>query len=94
MASGSERRLAALRRRIDALDSGLVRLLRKRLGLARSAAGLKPRVRDAAREAAVLRRVSGRAGSDRGPVLKVYRAVIQACRRVQAGGKVNRGRNP
>ncbi|MFA6002590.1 MAG: chorismate mutase [Elusimicrobiota bacterium] len=83
MASGSDRKLAALRRRIDALDRALVRLLKKRLALARDAARFKSRVLDRVREAAVARRASRLAGADRKPVLQIYRAVIGACRRAQ-----------
>lgn len=48
-------RLAAARSKIDALDRRLAALLARRFALARPLAALKPRIKDPARERAVLR---------------------------------------
>lgn len=48
-------RLAAARSKIDALDRRLAELLSRRFALARPLAALKPRIKDPARERAVLR---------------------------------------
>jgi chorismate mutase/prephenate dehydratase len=92
--AGERADVARLRRRIDALDRRIVRLLNERASLAveiaraRAAAGQGPKgrsVRDAAREREVLERV---ASANAGPlpdeeVLAVYRRVIAGTRRLQ-----------
>ena len=84
-----------LRKRIDALDRRIVRLLNERAALAveiaraRAATGGRSSVRDAAREREVLDRV---ADANAGPlpdaeVLAVYRRVIAGTRRLQAANR-------
>jgi chorismate mutase/prephenate dehydratase len=90
--------VARLRKRIDALDRRIVRLLNERAALAveiahARAAGERSRrrasARDVAREREVLERV---AGANAGPlpeseVLAVYRRVIAGTRRLQAANR-------
>jgi chorismate mutase/prephenate dehydratase len=83
--------LRRLRRRIDALDRRIVRLLNERAGLAIAAGAAKAAdgrwsPRDAARERDVLDRVSR---ENSGPLpeadlLAVYRRLISATRRLQS----------
>ena len=90
--------VARLRKRIDALDRRMVRLLNERAALAveiahaRAAGGRSSRrrgARDVAREREVLERVTG---ANAGPlpdseVLAVYRRVIAGTRRLQAASR-------
>jgi chorismate mutase / prephenate dehydratase len=83
--------LARLRRRIDALDRRIVRLLNERAGLAieagaAKAAGGRRSARDSARERDVLERI---ARENAGPLpdaelLAVYRRLIAATRSLQS----------
>lgn len=54
-------RLAAARSKIDALDRRLAALLSRRFALVKPLAALKPRVKNPARERAVLRNAAGAA---------------------------------
>lgn len=81
-----EDRLAVLRRRVDAVDRRLVRLLAARQRLVRSMRPYKTGLRDARREAAILRMVARRAaglGLDRTFAKDVYRALLSASRTFQ-----------
>ena len=86
---GRNRKLALIRRRIDRLDTRLLRLISRRATFAQQIGRIKHRrqwpVYDPAREAFVLRHV-GRA--NRGPlstqaVRRIFRAVLSECRRRQ-----------
>ena len=76
--------LALARRRIDALDRRIARLLARRLRLVEGLAPLKERVRDVPREAAVLdnvRAAAGRKRVSREFCAEVYCAVLRVSRR-------------
>lgn len=81
--------LRQLRTGIDRIDVKLVRLLNRRSALAQDIGRAKKvrgaRVRDHAREQAVLRRVAAlnRGPMSRGALLSIYRTIIAACRGVQ-----------
>ncbi|HOW89135.1 MAG TPA: chorismate mutase [Elusimicrobiales bacterium] len=85
--------LAGKRRRIDALDARLSRLLAERLALSASMAGLKKKVRDPEREAAVLERAARQAGGRRlrAAVKAVYREILAQGRALQSAAR-RRGR--
>jgi chorismate mutase/prephenate dehydratase len=91
--------LAPLRERIDAIDNEIVALLNERAGIAleigrvKDAQGERP-IRDPAREAAVIERVtSASAGLFPQPELvALYRKLIAATRKVQA--EQRRARRP
>jgi chorismate mutase/prephenate dehydratase len=55
--------LDSLRRKIDRIDDRIVDLLAERIGLALETAALKPAVRDAGREAAIVSRLQARASA-------------------------------
>ena len=79
-------RLAQIRHRIDVVDRRVARLLARRLKLVKSLKPLKTRVRDRARERAVIANVLREAGSspaDKTFIRSVYRALLAASRRRQ-----------
>jgi len=96
-AVAARRRVAELRRRIDLLDAGLVRLLDRRVAAAREIAVQKARAglppRSPPREAEVLRRAAQQAAEhlDVGARRRVLRAVIEETVRI-ANGSARRGR--
>ena len=71
--------LGEKRKKIDALDGRLAGLLAERFAVARSLAGLKKKVRDLRREAAVLRRAAASVKDKklRPAVAAVYRELIR-----------------
>lgn len=81
--------LAGKRRRIDALDARISRLLAERLALSASMAGLKKKVRDPERETAVLERAARQAGDRRlrAAVMAVYRGILAQGRALQAAAR-------
>ncbi|PCN50295.1 prephenate dehydratase [Candidatus Geothermarchaeota archaeon ex4572_27] len=87
--------LEELRRLVDEVDGEILRLLRRRVELARSIAELKRRLNmplvDPAREAAILARVeewSRGHGLDVELALTAFKAVIGLCKRAQRGLEV------
>ncbi len=81
MALGGQ--LVILRRRVDALDRRIVRLLAARQRLVAAIKPFKTRLRDTRREAIILRSVvrqAGREGLDRTFVGEVYRALLRSSR--------------
>ncbi|MDD5657868.1 MAG: chorismate mutase [Elusimicrobia bacterium] len=85
-------RLERLRRRVDALDRRIAALLGRRLRLVDAIAPMKARPRDAGRERAVLKNVLSAAGGGRDFLAEIYRAVLRASRRRQAGRRGRRKR--
>ena len=80
-----ENPLGEKRKKIDAIDVRLAGLLAERLILAAALAGLKKKVRDPIREAAVLKRAAGLVKDPelRLAVLAIYREIIKQGRRLQ-----------
>ncbi|MDD5111180.1 MAG: chorismate mutase [Candidatus Altiarchaeota archaeon] len=85
MESAGERRLKLLRRRIDAIDRLIVRLLEQRAAAAREIGALKMRqglpVQDRQRERQVLERAAGATKLDKKFVKGVFTKVIYYCRK-------------
>ena len=73
------------RKKIDVMDARLAVLLAERLAAAASLAGLKKKIRDPAREAAVLKRAAAliKDRKLRPAVLAIYREIIKQSRRLQ-----------
>ena len=73
------------RKAIDALDVRLAGLMAERFSVVRSLAGLKKKVRDPRREAAVLKRAAARVKDKklRPAVTAVYRELIRQSRLLQ-----------
>ncbi len=73
------------RRKIDALDARLAGLLAERFSVALSLAGLKKKVRDPGREAAVLKHAAASVKDKklRPAVAAVYREIIRRSRLLQ-----------
>lgn len=73
------------RQRIDALDARLAGLLAKRFSVVLSLAGLKKKIRDHRREAAVLKRAAASVKNKklRPAVKAVYRELIRQSRLLQ-----------
>ena len=73
------------RKEVDRIDGRLAVLLAERLAIASSMAGLKKRIRDSAREAAVLQRAAGLVKDRklRPAVMAVYREIIRQGLRLQ-----------
>ncbi|HBB66076.1 MAG: hypothetical protein A2X28_01285 [Elusimicrobia bacterium GWA2_56_46] len=73
------------RKKIDAIDARLAVLLAARFSLAASLAGLKKKVRDPLREAAVLKHAANLVndGRLRPAVLAVYREIMKRSRLLQ-----------
>lgn len=80
-----ENPLEKRRKKIDALDARLAGLMAERFSLVLSLAGLKKRVRDPRREAAVLKHAAGRVKDKklRPAVTAVYREIIRRGRLLQ-----------
>ncbi|MFH1619784.1 MAG: chorismate mutase [bacterium] len=79
-------RLKKARRRIDALDIKIVRLLARRMRIAGGLRGLKTSVRDGRREAEVLKNISALAGrfkTDRPALVSVFKTLLKESRRLQ-----------
>jgi chorismate mutase/prephenate dehydratase len=91
--------LAPLRERIDAIDNKIVALLNERarialeIGRVKDAQGQKP-IRDPAREAAVIERVTSASEGlfPQPELVALYRKLISATRKVQADQR--RGKRP
>jgi chorismate mutase len=91
--------LATLRERIDAIDNEIVALLNERarialeIGRVKDAQGQKP-IRDPAREAAVIERVTSASEGlfPQPELVALYRKLISATRKVQADQR--RGKRP
>jgi chorismate mutase/prephenate dehydratase len=91
--------LAPLRERIDAIDNEIVALLNERarialeIGRVKDAQGQKP-IRDPAREAAVIERVTSASEGlfPQPELVALYRKLISATRKVQADQR--RGKRP
>ncbi len=83
-------RLDEKRKEIDAIDARLAGLLAERLSVAASLGGLKKKIRDTAREAAVLKHAAGLVMDRRlRPAVKaVYRELIKQGRRLQRASAV------
>jgi len=82
----ARRALSVLRRRIDALDCAVARLLSRRLRLVRALRPFKSRIPDPRRELEVLANVgrqAGRSGAEREFVASVYRGLLRASRAFQ-----------
>lgn len=93
MSEGTGDPLAALRDRIEAIDAQLVALVAERQRIAQRVGEVKRAheqpVLDPAREAAVLRRVTGIArehGVDEDDARELWRKLLAMARRVQAAG--------
>jgi chorismate mutase len=78
--------LAAGRKKIDAIDARLARLLADRLAVARSLAAFKNTIRDPRREAVVIRRAAKAAsgGELRLAVAAIFREIIRQGLRLQS----------
>lgn len=86
MSDAMKSRLHRLRRAIDVADRSLVRLLARRLRLVDKLKPFKSRIRDAARERAVIDNVleeATRRRADRTFVRAIYEALLRASRRHQ-----------
>jgi len=84
--ASSDRGLRAMRKSIDGLDRGIVRLLAKRFALAGRLAPLKRRVRAPQRERTVLAHVARCAreyGVEAAIIRSVYRKLMSESRRCQ-----------
>lgn len=83
----SETEISALRREIDAVDTGLLKLLNRRAALVRKVGQLKggKRVYRPEREAEILRRVAAAKGGElpAAATAAVFREVISACRALE-----------
>jgi len=80
------------RKEVDRIDGRLAVLLAERLSIAASMAGLKKRLRDSAREAAVLKRAAGLVKDRklRPAVMAVYREIIRQGLRLQRASVRNK----
>ncbi len=80
------------RKEVDRIDGRLAVLLAERLAIAASMAGLKKRLRDSAREAAVLKRAAGLVKDRklRPAVMAVYREIIRQGLRLQRASVRNK----
>jgi chorismate mutase len=80
-----ENSLAKKRKKIDALDARLAGLLAERFSVVMSLAGLKKKIRDPRREAAVLKRAAGLVKDKklRPAVTAVYGEIIRQSRLLQ-----------